>query len=260
MTDLIVIKDLTKTFNQENGVRKTVLKNLSLTIPFYENGNITSIIAPFGAGKSTLLKIISGIEKYDSGNLNFHNSVLKIKPFIPQSNSILPWLSVKENITHWLKLKNEKVSDDKLNQIIGDVGLTNYENYYPQNINSGFQFRIVFARALVFNSKIILIDSAFNNFDLDTRNEIYTMLKFVVDKYRLQIILTTTNIIEAIYLSEKIYLMSKNPAEIFFELKNENKFNELQTMVTSESFKFISQQIQSEFQTHSGITLIHYLV
>jgi ABC-type nitrate/sulfonate/bicarbonate transport system ATPase subunit len=118
----------------------------------------------------------------------------------------------------------------------------------------------VFARALVFNSKIILIDSAFNNFDLDTRNEIYTMLKFVVDKYRLQIILTTTNIIEAIYLSEKIYLMSKNPAEIFFELKIENKFNELQTMVTSESFKFISQQIQSEFQTHSGITLIHYLV
>lgn len=260
MTDLIVIKDLTKTFDQENGVRKTVLKNFSLTIPFCENGNITSIIAPFGAGKSTLLKIISGIEKYDYGNIVFHNSVLKIKPFIPQSNSILPWLSVKENITHWLKFKNEKIYEDELNQIIDDVGLINYENYYPQNINSGFQFLIAFARAMVFNSKFILIDNTFSNLDVDTRNEIYTMLKFVVDKYHLQIILTTTNIIEAIYLSEKIYLMSKNPAKIFYELKNENKYNELQTMVTSESFKNISQQIQTEFQTHSGITLIHYSV
>ena len=260
MTDLIEINNLTKSLIIESGIKKTVLKNLSLKIPLAETGNITSIIAPLGAGKSTLLKIISGIEKYDSGSINFYNSVAQLKPLIPESNSILPWLNVKENITLWKKLKNEKVSDEKLNQVIADVGLTNYENYYTQNINSGFQFRIAFARALIFSPKIILIDESFKDFDADARNEIYQMLKTVVEKYCLQIILTTTNLMEAIYLSDQIYLMSKNPAEIYFELKTESKFKNLQDMLVSDTFKLISQQIQTKFQTHSGIGLIQYSV
>lgn len=260
MTDLIEINNLTKSLIFESGIKKTILKNLSLKIPLTETGSITSIIAPFGAGKTTLLKIISGIEKFDSGSINFSDSVAQLKPLIPESNSILPWLNVKENIIFWKKLKNEKVSDQKLNQVIADVGLTNYENYHSQNINSGFQFRIAFARALIFNPKLILIDESFKDFDVDTRNEIYQMLKTVVEKYCLQIILTTTNLVEAIYLSDQIFLMSKNPAEIYFELKTETKFNDLQTMLVSDTFKFISQQIQTKLQAHSGIGLIQYSV
>jgi ABC-type nitrate/sulfonate/bicarbonate transport system ATPase subunit len=81
-----------------------------------------------------------------------------------------------------------------------------------------------------------------------------------VEKYCIEIILATTNLIEAVYLSDQIFLMSKNPATIIFELNNQNKYDDIQTMVNSDSFRLISKQVQSKFQDSSGIGLIHYSI
>jgi len=260
MTNLVEINNLNKSLFLDPRVKKTVLKDICITIPLSEKGNITSIIAPLGAGKTTLLKIISGIEKYESGTMGFSNNNPSVKPLITETISVLPWLTVKKNIMFFIKSIKDKISDEKLKNIIDDVGLTNYEDFYPQNENTGFQFRIALARSLAFNPKIILIDDSFKNLDLDTRNEIYATLIKVVDKYCLEIILATTNLIEAVYLSDQIFLMSKNPATIIFELKNQNKYDDIQTMVNSDSFRLISQQVQSKFQDNSGIAVIHYSV
>lgn len=262
MPDLITIKNLSKSITLESGVRKSIIKNLNLNILFSEQGSINSIIAPFGAGKTTLLKIICGIEKFDDGSLEINNSVSKNNPIplITETHYSLPWFNVKENIILPLKMRNEKLSDERIDQIIGDVGLTNYEEFYPQNINSGFQFRIAIARALVLSPKIILIDDSFRHLDIDTRNEIYIVIRNIIRKYQLHIILATTNLIEAVFLSNHIFLMSKSPAEIIFGLKNENQFNDIQSMVISNQFESLSKQIQTKFQEHSGIALIHYSV
>lgn len=260
MTDLLTLNNISKSLCSESEVKKNIIKDLSFNIPFSEKGSITSIIAPFGAGKTTLLKIIAGIESYDSGNIKFIDSEQSVKPLIPENNSNLPWLDVKENITLWKKFNNEIISDERLNQLIEDVGLTNYEKFHAQNINSGFQFRISLARALTFNPKIILIDDAFKNLDVETRTEIYKMLNYIVDKYHINLLLATTNLIEAVFLSNQILLMSKRPAGIFYEMPNQNDYEDIQSMIASQRFKLIAQKVQTQFQNNSGIALIHYSV
>ena len=260
MSNLIEIKNLTKSLKIQNGFRKILIKELSLSIPSSDKGNIYSVVAPFSSGKTTLLKIISGLENYDSGEINFTNSISKIKPFIPENYSTLPWLTVEENIKLWSKYNPTRFSEEKFDELIEDVGLTNYENYHPQSLNSGFQFRIALGRAISFYPDLILIDDSFKELDSETRIEIYNLLKKVVGKYNFQVILATTNIIEAIYLSNKIFLMSKNPARIISELINDNDFDDFKTMLTSERFKEISQKIQSEFQKKSEISLMHFSV
>ncbi len=262
MPDLITIKNLSKSITLESGVKKSIIKNLNFNILLSEQGSVSSIIAPFGAGKTTLLKVICGIEKFDSGSLEIINSVSKNNPIplITETHSGLPWLNVKENIILPLKVKNKKISDESIDQIINDTGLANYEEFYPQNIDSGFQFRIALARALVISPKIILIDDSFRHLDIDTRNEIYITIRDIIRKYQLHIILATTNLIEAAFLSNHIFLMSKSPAEIIAELENQNQFNDVQSMVVSNQFESLSKKIQTKFQEHSGIALIHYSV
>lgn len=256
----ILIKDLSYTFNVTDNIRKIIIKNLSFSIPVTEKGSITSIIAPFGAGKTTLLKIIAGIEKYNSGSIEVPSSEDKVIPLIPENNSNLPWLNVEENINSWLKFKKKKLLEAELIQILTDVGLNNYNKFYPQNVNSGFQFRIALARTLTLRPKIILIDDSFKEFDLTTRNEIYSLLKKIKDKYRIQFILATTNLIEAAFLSDHLFLMSKNPAQIIYEKNIDERFNDIDDMLNSSSFILLSQEIQNKFREKSGIALIHYSV
>ncbi len=259
MNSLIFIKDLNFSLVSKDKFRKTIIRNLSLKIPNNEKGSINSIIAPFGSGKTTLLKLIAGLKKYDSGSLEIINEN-KAVPLIPENNPNLPWLNVEENIRLWKNIKNEKISDLDLAQILNDVGLSNYNKFYPQNINSGFQFRIALARTLTLSPKIILIDDSFKQFDAETRNEIYSVLNQVKDKYKIHFILATTNLIEALYLSDNIFLMSKNPAQIIFETKIKEKFNSIDNMLNSQFFKLLSEEIQMHFKKSSGITLIHYSV
>jgi NitT/TauT family transport system ATP-binding protein len=260
MDNLLSIYNLTKSYPSDNGLQNFVIKDLNLSIPLSDKGMIYSIVAPFSAGKTTLLKIISGIENYDSGKVEFSSEVTKIKPFIPESYSTLPWLNVKNNIKIWGKTNSIDFSDNILTELLEDVCLTNYEDYNPQSANSGFQFRVALGRAIYFSPKIILIDDSFKEFEQDTRNEIYNLLKNIVHKYKLNIILATSNIIEAIFLSNKIFLMGKSPAQIIYELENENSFNSIQSMITSETFQLVSKEIQSEFQKRSSIALMHYSV
>lgn len=260
MSELILIKDLTKSVFVKDSVKKNIIKNLSFSLPLSEKGSITSIIAPFGAGKTTLLKIISGIENYDSGLIEISGNENKVIPLIPEGNSNLPWLNVEENILSWTKIKKEKISESILKQILTDVGLSNYNKFYPQNVNSGFQFRITLARTLTLSPKIILIDDSFKQFDTETRNEIYSLLKEVKEKYKIHFLLATTNLVEAVFLSDLIFLMSKNPAQIIFENKIEEKFKNLNDMLNSKIFILLSEEIQKQFKKNSGISLINYSV
>lgn len=260
MSDFILIKDLTKSLYFNSGIKKNIVKNLSFRIPITKEGSITTIVAPYGAGKTTLLKIISGVDKYDSGTIEILNSENKAIPLIPENNSNLPWLNVEKNILTWLNFKKEKLPETVITKIIANVGLSNYNKFHPKNVNSGFQFRIALARALTLSPKITLIDDTFKEFDIETRNEIYSMLIDIKNKYNVQFIIATTNIIEAVFLSDRILLMSKNPAQIIFEKVIEEKFVNPTEMLKSAYFNSISGEIQNQFNKNSGIALINYSV
>lgn len=243
---MIAIKNLTKDFIDELGNKTILLRNISLTIP---SDKITSIIAPAGSGKSTLMKIISGLESKTEGEV-ISSSDKKII-FIPSRPSSYPWLNVLENV----KLGLLKCDDSEIKTFINIVGLEGYETFHPNNMSFGFRFRIALARSLALKPEAILLDEPFNQMDLQTKKEILFLIRNIKSTQKTTILLATTNITEALFFSNKIYLMKKNPGEIISEIEvdlqavpNElifglDKFIQLRNQIESSFKKIESQQL-----------------
>ncbi len=212
------IRSLSKSYVNDVGLNQIILEDVNFEIHSPEsNGSFTTILAPFGSGKTTLLKIIAGLENY-TGEVNLNRKGIP-KPYneiiyIPEKPSSYPWLNVRENIELPSKLnKLDKSVSLEINELINLVGLSGYEDFYTSSDMSGFQLRIAIARALSFNPKLILLDDVLKNLDGETRLELIELLKNLTAK-KYSFLLAATNISDAILLSEKIYLMKKNPGQI----------------------------------------------
>lgn len=224
MADSILdIKNLSKTYISSEGTNQIILEDINLDLKIGDElGAFISILAPLGSGKTTLLKIIAGLETYE-GEVTF-NAKKIIEPcgiiYIPERPSVLPWLNVKQNIELPAKLStgrsNQTISN--IDELITLVGLNGYEDFYPFSTLSGFQLRIAVARALTFNPKLILLDDVLKNLDSETRAETVEFLKIITNQKKASFLLATTNILDAILLSDKVFLMRKNPGRIIGEL------------------------------------------
>ena len=201
-------ENFSKTYTDKVGYKIQLLRNISVNI---DENQIVSILAPIGAGKSSLLKIIAGIEKPNEGKPEQNNEKII---FIPSEPSSFPWFSVKEN----LKLVSEKITENELMGIISLVGLKGYEDHRPHNKSLGFRFRISLARVLILEPDLIVLDEPFDKMKPETKDEIYSLIIKINKEEGQRILLATTNISEAIFLSDKIYLMKKNPGEIIDEI------------------------------------------
>lgn len=222
--NILDIKNLSKSYYNDAGTRQIILENINLQVVSVENvGSILSILAPFGSGKTTLLKILAGLESF-SGEVNLNGKRIGEPSgeiiYIPEKSSSLPWLDVKENIELPSKLykRENKKFNLNVNELINLVGLSGYEDFYTSSLPSGFRLRIAIARAMSFNPKFILLDDVFKNLDGDTRSELIELLKNLTTVKNFSFLLATTNISDAILLSEKIFLMRKNPGQIIKEI------------------------------------------
>jgi ABC-type nitrate/sulfonate/bicarbonate transport system ATPase subunit len=184
------------------------LKNISLKTL---EGTITSFIAPKNSGKTLLLKIIAGIETPTSGGII--NAEGKKIVYIPGKPSSFPWLNVYENVSFGLS----KPDEVEIKRIISLVGLEGYEKHIPNNKSYGFRFRISLARSLAHSPSLILLDEPFAQMDDITKKEIFQLIRQVSEKCNVSFLLAASNITEALFLSDKIYLMMMNPLEIFHE-------------------------------------------
>jgi NitT/TauT family transport system ATP-binding protein len=243
--NLLEISDISKIFSDEYGTKRKVLENITFAIPV-STPKLTSIIAPFRAGKSTILKIIAGIESPTKGEV-----ILKKEKYlrpngkivlIPEESASLPWLNVRKNIELVYRLETCRKNNGSydINDLIALVGLSGYENHYPNNSSFGFRFRINLARALLLNPIVLLLDDCFRKMDAATREEIYNLLEFVSKKVDAHFLFTTTNIIEAIRLSGRILLMSRAPGRIYKEISvtdehitdyNDSRFNKYRQLI-----------------------------
>lgn len=221
--NILEIKNLSKAYISSEGTQQIILEDLSLHLQIGEDsGSFFSLLAPFGSGKTTLLKIISGLEKYE-GEVSFNEKRIA-EPceiiFIPEKPSVLPWLNVKQNIELPAKLNKDitKSTISEVDELIAAVGLYGYEDYYPSSASSGFQLRIAIARALTFSPKLILLDDVLKNLDSQARNETVEFLKILTNQKKTSFLLATTNILDSILLSDKVFLMRKNPGRIIGEL------------------------------------------
>ena len=206
---MIEVKNISKEYSDDSGSINIILKNISLSI---SPGKITSIVAPNNSGKSTLLKIISGLELATIGEVRKKDDQKIV--LIPSKPSSFPWLNVEENISLGLLKKDS----NKVKKIIENAGLEGYESFYPNNKSYGFRFRIALARSLAHEPEAILLDEPFDQMDIQAKKEILQLLLDTKNKMKETFLFATSNITEALYLSDKIYLMKKDPGEIFSEI------------------------------------------
>lgn len=247
-TNVIDLINITKKFKTDKG-EFTLFENLNFSIPDFKNeGQFISIMGQSGSGKSQLLKLASGLEKPTSGEIKILGKPQTHKDSIPmvfQQYSSFPWLTVIENIELPLKLKGVKTKErrEKAIEMIKIVGLEGHENKWSSNLSGGQQQRVAIARGLIASSRILFLDEATSALDIKMRSELEeTMLNiFYNSTIDPTFISVTHDIRQAVYLSNRIYIMSANPCKVHSII--DIKFDEKRTQLTKNSTKF-NQYVQ----------------
>lgn len=213
MGNIVEIHNLTKVFKTKD-TEVTALQDINLEI---EEGTFLSIIGGSGCGKSTLLRIIGGLETQYEGELLVAGKKVekpsREKGFIFQDHRLLPWLTVKENIRFSLPA-DQKKNDDLIQENIDLVGLTGFEKSLPKELSGGMAQRVAIARALANRPKILLLDEPFGALDAITKIHLQDQMLRIWEKEKITMIIVTHDIDEAIYLGEKVVVMSPRPGRI----------------------------------------------
>lgn len=210
----IFIKNLNKRFviNKE---KVHILENINLDI---KQGEFISIIGSSGCGKSTLLRIIAGLDNdYDGAVMMDGESILNpsLKRGVAfQEHRLFPWLNVSDNISFGLRNKSIKEKKDIVKQHLELVGLVGFENAYPSQLSGGMAQRVSIARALANDPEVLLMDEPFGALDALTRIQMQEECLKIWKSKKLTIIFITHDIDEAIYLGDKVVIMSERPGKI----------------------------------------------
>jgi NitT/TauT family transport system ATP-binding protein len=193
------------------------LNDISLYFP---EGQLTTLLGPSGCGKTTLLKIIAGLIAPTSGSVKVEGREVTgpgpERAFVFQDFALMPWASVMRNVAFGLELRGvAKPERERVAQkYIGEVGLKGFENAYPHALSGGMRQRVGLARALAVNAKVLLMDEPFSAVDEQTRRKFQEDLLRLVAQERKTFIFVTHSIEEAVYVSDRIVLLSKRPSRV----------------------------------------------
>jgi NitT/TauT family transport system ATP-binding protein len=213
---MIEIKDLSVVY-QSSQETYTALKDIQLSIPL---GGTCAIIGPSGSGKSTLLKVMAGIITKFTGTVEIDGEAVSPSRqkigFIPQNYGLLPWKNVYENICLGLKIKNKQAKIDKnsVDFIMKQLGIDGLGQRYPGELSGGQQQRVSLARAFLLKPDLLLMDEPFSALDAITREEIQDLFLEVWKKHAVSTVLVTHYVEEAVYLGQKIVILSTEPGKI----------------------------------------------
>jgi NitT/TauT family transport system ATP-binding protein len=213
----ISIQNLSKKFTNKTGNEIIALKDVNLSI---KKGEFVALLGLSGCGKTTLMNIIAGFEKYSEGIILIDGkNVLKPKSeyvTIFQNYGLLPWRSVEKNIE--LGLEAKKMPKNKRKEIVEKymemVGLTKFKNHHPHQLSGGMQQRVSIARALAVEPEILFMDEPFGALDTMTRTKMQEHIKKIWVEKKPTIVFVTHDIEEAVFLSQKVVIMTPGPGKI----------------------------------------------
>ena len=216
MVGSISISGVSKHFVNPTGERITALDNVSLDIPA---GSFVSLIGPSGCGKSTLLRLISGLIPMDDGSLTLDGTPIKVpgadRGFMFQEHTLFPWLSIYDNIAFGLRARGiYKQEKDRVDEFIEMVGLKDFEHSYPHQLSGGMCQRASLARALVGKPKVLLLDEPLGALDAFTRMNMQDEILRIWKETGMTAIMVTHDVDEAVYLSDKVVVMTPRPGRI----------------------------------------------
>jgi NitT/TauT family transport system ATP-binding protein len=200
-------------------VEKPVIANVTFAVV---TGEIVSIVGPSGCGKTTLLKILAGLLQPMKGSVRFQDQIVRGVPdglamvFQEYSRSLLPWTTVTGNVELPLRYKDiDKSTRARLvSNSLEAVGLSGFGQYYPWQLSGGMQQRVAIARALAYQPKLLLMDEPFASVDAQTRADLEDLVAAVRDRFGITIVFITHDIDEAVYLSDRVVVLSKSPTTV----------------------------------------------
>ena len=209
---VLKLNNVSKSFYGRNKVFEAV-NDVSLSV---RENEFLVLLGPGQCGKSVLLNIISGLDTPTLGNVEFANEKDKDVGFVFQKTAVLPWKTVMENVEMPLQLAGvgKKERREKAQYLIDLVGLTGFENALPKQLSGGMKQRVGIARAYCSNPKILLMDEPFGALDAQTRYQMEEEVLRIWEKEKRTVIFVTNNIEEAVYLADRIVLLSQCPAHV----------------------------------------------
>lgn len=185
-------------------------------------GEFVSIIGPSGYGKSTLFRLVTGLENPDGGEISLNGEVTTKRlgkvGYMPQQDLLMPWRTILENVRLPLELQESKPFSDQIIKLLADFGLAGEENSYPGNLSGGMRQRVSFLRTILTGSNILLLDEPFSALDAITRQ---TMQEWLIDQWQKldkTIIFITHDIDEALFLSDRIFVLAEKPVQTIREV------------------------------------------
>lgn len=221
---IIKIRNIKKSFKQNNHQDLLVLDDVNLDL---HEGEIVALLGKSGSGKSTLLRIVAGLIKASSGEVNYRGNLVTSPAsgvaMVFQSFALMPWLTVLQNVElglEALRTPKEEMRRRSL-KAIDIVGLDGFESAYPKELSGGMRQRVGFARALVVNPDILLMDEPFSALDVLTADSLQSDLLELWQSEQTNlknILMVTHNITEAALLADRIIVFGANPGTIQSEL------------------------------------------
>lgn len=219
----IDIKNLTVEYSDKKHSFKA-LDNVSFSV---EPGEFVSIIGSSGCGKSTLLSILEGINFPTDGKILIDGNPISGTGFdrgvVFQHYSLFPWMTARNNVAFGIKqAKKELKKDERLkiaDKFLVKVGLEEFKGKYPKQLSGGMQQRVAIARALAMDTDILLMDEPFGAIDAKNRTILQELLLSLWEDSKKTVVFVTHDIDEAIFLSDKIIMMSTRPGRVYKEIR-----------------------------------------
>lgn len=206
----IRLKDVTFQYEQKQEA-VPILNKLNLDI---SRGEFVSIVGASGSGKSTIFRLITGLEQANEGAISINDTVpsnrLGQTGYMPQKDLLMPWRTIRQNAALALEVKNQK-DPQLVDNLLQDFGLAGYEDKFPHELSGGMRQRVSFLRATLSGSNILLLDEPFSALDAMTK---LFMQEWLLEKWEEQqstILFITHDISEALFLSDRILVVSETP-------------------------------------------------
>jgi ABC-type nitrate/sulfonate/bicarbonate transport system ATPase subunit len=251
----LVLDEVSRTFPGVRGGPPTrALEPTSLAVA---DNDFICLLGPSGCGKSTLLRIVAGLDRPTTGRVTLDGAPVTApgadRGMVFQSYTLFPWLTVEQNIRFGLREQGRSSAEQAriAAHYIARVGLEGFERHYPRMLSGGMQQRTALARALANDPKILLLDEPFGALDNQTRSLMQELLLGIWESDRKTVLFVTHDIDEAIFMANRVAVMTARPGRIKRELAIDLPHPRPYTLKTSPEFSAYKARLTEEIRTES---------
>lgn len=248
MTVLLSFSHVGMKFERPDGSLVRALENIDLVLT---KGEFLSVVGPSGCGKSTLLRLAAGLAQPTSGRITYDGSPLdgpsRRRGFVFQSYSVFPWLTVRENVGFGLDAQGAAANCERIMRWLVFTGLTEFADAYPKTLSGGMRQRLALARTMIVEPELLLLDEPFGALDERTREGMRQLLVDATRQTGCSVMFVTHDIGEAIFLADRVVLLSTRPGRILRTYNVDMKKPRSRAFMHSDEFARLHAALLDQF-------------